>query len=308
MSEPPLGVVLMAYGTPSTPADIPAYYTDIRRGRPPTDEQLADLIRRYEALGGSSRLAERTQAQRAALQAALDEIEPGRAQVFLGQRHAHPMIEEAASRAHAAGAERIVGLVLAPHWSGFSIGHYRDRLAEAAREHSLDAVTIPHWHMLDSYIEFTAAAVRDGLADLDTAPASTKVVFTAHSLPERLLVDDPYPDELHEGASAVAERVGMTEGDAWEMAWQSAGATPEPWRGPDIRDVIRSLASDGNTTGVLVCPHGFVADHLEVAYDLDIEARAVAVECGLAFGRTRVLNDDPAVFKDLARLVLEAAP
>lgn len=306
MSTARLGVVLMAYGTPRTPADIPAYYTDIRRGRPPTDEQLANLVARYDALGGSSRLAQRTEAQRVALQAALDRVSPGEATVVLGQRHAAPMIEAAVTEAAAAGAERLVGLVLAPHFSAFSIGHYSDRLADAAAEHSLPATTIPRWHLLSSYTEFLAAAVRDSLDEIPTDIAKTKVVFTAHSLPERLLVDDPYPDELWAGAAAVAGLSDLDRTAGWSVAWQSAGATPEPWRGPDIRDVIRESAATGDVAGIVVCPHGFVADHLEVAYDLDIEAQSIAKAVGLAFARTRVLNDDAAVFAELADMVLDA--
>jgi ferrochelatase len=297
----------MAYGTPRTPADIPAYYTDIRRGRPPSEMQLADLQRRYDALGGISRLGERTEAQRSGLQAALDERAPGRTRVLLGQRHAAPFIEDAVADAAAGGAERLVGLVLAPHFSGFSIGHYRDRLAAAAAGHGLAATTVPHWHLLPAYLDFVTAAVRDALDELGTDPDATKVFFTAHSLPERLLVDDPYPDELREGAVAVAERLDLDRRGGWSLGWQSAGATPEPWRGPDILTVIRDLAEAGGTAGLVVCPHGFVADHLEVAYDLDIEARAVAEGVGLPFARTRVLNDDPTVLAGLADLVLTAA-
>lgn len=307
MSAAPLGVVLMAYGTPRTPADIPAYYTDIRRGRPPSEDQLANLQHRYDALGGISRLGERTEAQRAGLQAALDERAPGQARVVLGQRHAAPFIEDAVAEAAASGAERLIGLVLAPHFSGFSIGHYRDRLAAAAAEHGLPATTVPRWHLLPAYLDFLTAAVRDALAELGTDPAGTKVFFTAHSLPERLLVDDPYPDELREDAAIVAERLELDRAGGWSIAWQSAGATPEPWRGPDILTVIGDLAEAGDTAGLVVCPHGFVADHLEVAYDLDIEARGVANEVGLPFTRTRVLNDDPTVLAGLAELVLAAA-
>ena len=295
-----LGVVVMAYGTPATPEDVEPYYTNIRRGRPPTPEQLADLVRRYDAIGGISPLAARTEAQRAGLAAALDARAPGRCTVVLGQKHAAPFIEDAAASLLTDGVDAIVGLVLAPHYSGFSVGQYQERLAVAAGEVPVGA--IESWHLEPTYVDFLSTAVRHGLAGL---PEKTTVLFTAHSLPERALVDDPYPDQLAESAAAVAETVGLEH--AWSLCWQSAGRTPEPWRGPDILDVIRDLAV-GASEGVLVCPQGFVSDHLEVVYDLDIEAAAVASEVGLPFARTRVLNDDSAVLGALADRVLAAAP
>ena len=295
------GVVVMAYGTPRTPADVPAYYTDIRRGRPPSPEQLADLVRRYDAIGGVSPMAERTEAQRSVLQAALDERRPGRFVTALGQRHAAPFIEDAVTTLTSGPdpVERLVGLVLAPHYSAFSIGHYAGRLAEAAAGQGLAAATVEHWHLEPAYLSFLSAAVVEALASLDAVPGPTTtitVVFTAHSLPERLLVDDPYP-----------EQVGLTPWAGWAMGWQSAGATPEPWRGPDITQVIRDLAETGRSEGVVVCPQGFVSDHLEVLYDLDIEARGVAEAAGLRFARTRVLNADPTVLGALADRVVALA-
>jgi len=300
-----LGVAVMAYGTPASPADVEAYYTHIRRGRPPTDEQLADLLRRYDAIGGTSPLAARTEAQRAGLAAALDERAPGRCRVVLGQKHSTPFIEDAAAALAGDGVGAIVGLVLAPHFSRASVGEYQDRLVAAAAEESVPVGAIESWHLEPSYLDFLARAVRDGLAEL---PARTKVLFTAHSLPQRALVGDPYPDQLRESAAAVADLVGLDRWAGWSLAWQSAGRTPEPWRGPDVLDVIRDLAATGRADGVLVCPQGFVSDHLEVVFDLDIEAAGVAAEVGLAFARTRVLNDDHAVLGALADRVLAAAP
>lgn len=298
----PLGVVVMAYGTPASPADVERYYTDIRRGRPPSPEQLADLVARYEAIGGTSPLAERTEAQRAELQRALDGRAPGRASVVLGQKHAAPFIEDAVATLADGGVERVVGLVLAPHWSRSSVGQYQERLGAAADDHGLPSAGIDSWHLEPTYLAFLATAVRDGLALL---PPRTKVLFTAHSLPERALVDDPYPDQLRASAAAAAAQAGLHRWAGWSLAWQSAGRTADPWRGPDVLTVIRELAATGRADGVLVCPQGFVSDHLEVVYDLDIEAHRVAGEVGLAFGRTRVLNADPAVLGALADRVLE---
>ena len=293
-------VLLMAYGTPARPEDVEAYYTDIRRGRPPTAEQLADLVRRYDAIGGISPLAARTEAQRAGLQAALDERAPGRFEAVLGLKHVAPFIEDAVADLRERGVERIVGLVLAPHYSALSVGEYLHRAREAAGD--LPFTGIESWATEPAYVEFLAGAVRDGLAEL---PDGTKVLFTAHSLPERVrAMGDPYEDELRGTAQAVADRLGLLPWAQWAPAWQSAGRTPEPWLGPDVLQVITDLAGTGRATGLLVCPCGFVADHLEVLYDLDIEARAAAERVGIAFARTRVLNDDPAVLAALADRVL----
>ena len=299
-----VGVVVMAYGTPATPDDVEAYYAHIRRGRPPTPEQLGNLQRRYDALGGISTLAARTRDQIAGLTAALDERAPNRFRVELGQKHAAPFIEDGVATLTEAGVHHMVGLVLAPHYSKFSVGQYQERAGETAASAGVGFSAIRHWHDEPAYRDFLGAAVRDALTDL---PEKTKVVFTAHSLPERVLVGDPYPDQLWESAEAVALAGGLNRWAGWAMAWQSAGATPEPWRGPDIGEVIRDLAATGRADGILVCPQGFVADHLEVAYDLDIEARKVADEVGIAFARTRVLNDDATVLAALADKVIATA-
>lgn len=300
-----LGVVVMAYGTPASPDDIEAYYTHIRRGRPPEPAQLAELTARYEAIGGTSPLARRTEAQRLALADALQARRPGGTQVVLGQKHAAPFIEDAVAALAAEGVDRLVGLVLAPHFSGFSVGEYQRRLSAAAEQHGMASAGVESWHLEPSYLGFLAGAVEEALRAL---PERTKVLFTAHSLPERVLAGDPYPEQLRQSAAAVAEMVGLDRWAGWSLCWQSAGRTPEPWRGPDILEVVRDLAATGRADGVLVCPQGFVSDHLEVVYDLDIEAKAVADELGLAFARTRVLNDDAATFAALADRVLDLDP
>ncbi len=296
-----LGLVVMAYGTPRRPEDVEAYYTDIRRGRPPTPELLAELQGRYDAIGGISPLAERTESQRVALAEALEVRAPGRFEVVLGQKHAAPFIEDAVARLGEAGIDKAVGLVLAPHYSAFSVGQYQERAAVAGGRHGVELVAIDSWHLEPAYLDFLAAALTEARA---TLPADHKVLFTAHSLPERVLAGDPYPDQLRASAAAVAERVGLLPWPDWAIAWQSAGRTPEPWRGPDILAVIRDLGDTGRSEGVAVCAQGFVSDHLEVLYDLDIEARRVAEEHGLAFARTRSLHADPAVMAALADLVV----
>jgi protoporphyrin/coproporphyrin ferrochelatase len=301
------GLVVMAYGTPSAPGEIEAYYTHIRRGRPPSSEQLAELAHRYRAIGGVSPLAERTRAQADALRRALDGAEPGGWRVELGNKHAPPFVEDAvadlADRSAPDRPDRLVGLVLAPHWSRASVGEYHARAAAVAAEHGLPYTPIESWHDLHAWIEAQARRVRDGLAAL---PDRTLVLFTAHSLPERVLAGDPYPDELRASAAAIAKSAGVDVDDTWTLAWQSAGRTPEPWRGPDVTEVIRDVGATGRAEGVLVCPQGFVSDHLEVLYDLDVDARRVAEVAGLAFARTASINDEPAVMAALADLVRTA--
>ncbi len=311
MSEPvdhqpaPIGVVVMAYGTPATLDDLEAYYTHIRRGRPPTAEQVEDLRSRYEAIGGISPLRERTEAQRSAIQRSLDEAHgQGRFVTALGQKHASPFIEDAVEALATAGADAVVGLVLAPHYAKGSVGQYLERAAEACAARDLAFAGVSSWADEPAFLDFLAGAVEEAAA---TLPEHHHVLFTAHSLPERVLEGDPYPDELAASAQAVAERSGLPRYGAWGLAWQSAGRTPEPWRGPDVLEVIRELAATGRSEGVLVCPQGFTADHLEVLYDLDIEAARVAEEVGLAFARTRSINDDPAVMASLAGIVAHAA-
>ena len=321
----PVGVLVMAYGTPASADDVEDYYTHIRRGRPPTPEQLANLQARYDALGGTSTLAARTADQVAGITTALHQAAPDQYVVTLGQKHASPFVEDGVAELVAAGADRIVGLVLAPHFSAASVGQYHDRASESAMEAGAAYSGIERWYDRDAYHRFLVAAVRDGLGALsdraragEIEPAGVEVVFTAHSLPERVLVDDPYAHELLAGARRVAEELGLDAvsdgstgeaggvgggGPTWSVGWQSAGATPEPWRGPDILEVIREVAASGRADALLVCPQGFVADHLEVAYDLDIEATRVASEAGIAFGRTRTLNDHPSTLADLAALI-----
>jgi ferrochelatase len=300
-----IGVLLMAYGTPSSREAIEPYYTDIRRGRPPTAEQLADLVRRYDAIGGTSPLAARTEAQRAALQRALDAQHPGRFEVVLGMKHSTPTIESAVGHLAERGVVAIVALVLAPHYSVASIGEYLARARAAAQACSLPLQAIESWATEPAFVAFLAERVGEALAAM---PANTKVVFTAHSLPVRVVAGgDPYDDEVRSTASAVALAAGLPIWSGWSVAWQSAGRTPEPWIGPDILEVIDELSASEHGDGLLVCACGFVADHLEVLYDLDIEAARRAEERGVVFARTGCVNDDPTVAAALALRVIAAA-
>lgn len=284
----------MAYGTPATPDDIEAYYTHVRRGRPPTEEQLADLRRRYEAIGGTSPLLERTQEQAAGIQAALGDG----FRVELGMKHAPPFIEDGVAALAAAGITRIVGLVLAPHYSVLSVGEYAKRAEAAAAEAGVGLTMVSSWHLAPGYVDLLAGFVRRELDRLGADPV--EVVFTAHSLPVRILdMGDPYPDQLAETAKAVADEAAVNR---WSVGWQSAGRTPEPWIGPDLLEILPTLAEAG-VAGVVVCAAGFVSDHLEVLYDLDVEARAAADKLGLAFSRTPSPNADPSFCATLAGVV-----
>jgi len=279
-------VVLMAYGSPSRIEDIPAYLADIREGKPVSDHAVEELIERYRRIGGRSPLDEVTESQRAALEAELG------GPVHVGMKHWTPRIAEAVEAALADGAERIVGLVLAPHYSRLSIAGYRARL-EAALDGRAELVFVESWHDHKPFLDVLADRVRG---------TDAHVVFTAHSLPERILRDDdPYRDQLLETSRLVAERAGLA---TWSFAFQSASATGEAWLGPDILDELDRLHAEG-VGKVLVCPVGFVSDHLEILWDLDVEARERASELGLELDRVESLNDDQAFIAALAELVRE---
>lgn len=298
-------VLAMAYGTAAQPEELEAYYTHIRGGRPPTPELIAALRLRYEAIGGRSPLLELTRAQLAGLKNALADAGHPDVPVALGMKHAAPFIEDTVADLAAAGARRIVGLVLAPHYSHLSVGEYTERAgAAAALAPGQPTVSVVRsWHLAPGYLDFLSAALEDALRALPAqAGARVHVLFTAHSLPRRILEeDDPYPTQLRETAEAVAARTGL---ERWSVAWQSAGRTPEPWIGPDVLEALGELAAAG-ASAVVVCPAGFVADHLEVLYDLDIEASSRARELGITFARTASPNADPRLLRALARVVLD---
>jgi ferrochelatase len=299
-----IGVLVMAYGTPGSREEVAPYYTRIRHGRAPTEEQLADLVRRYDAIGGISPLAQRTAAQVAGLSAALEEREPGRFKVRFGAKYTAPDIEEAAAGLVADGVHTVIGLALTPHYSSMGTGEYLAR-AEAALGTSARLLGISQWYGADGFAELMAERVLEALRELD-APAGEDplVIFTAHSLPSRILESgDPYPEQLLESARLIAAAGGV---ERFEVAWQSAGRSPEPWLGPDILDVIAELPARGIRWAV-ICPVGFVADHLEVLYDIDVEATRVAQRAGVALARTSSLNDDPRFLSILADRVLATA-
>lgn len=290
----------MAYGTPPDLDAVEEYYTDIRGGRPPPADLLEQLVARYRAIGGTSPLLEITSAQARGIEERLG------IKTYLGMKHAPPFIRDGVAAMAKDGVEQAVGLVLAPHYSKMSIGDYASRAAAGAEETgwkgSLEVLR--SWHLEPGYIEFLARAVSDALHSLaETARADTMVVFTAHSLPARIVqAGDPYPEQLQETAQAVADLCGLRR---WRIGWQSAGHSGDPWLGPDVLEITTDLASDG-ARGVVVCPCGFVSDHLEVLYDLDIECRDLADDLGIAFARTASPNIDPSFLDTLADVALKA--
>jgi ferrochelatase len=276
----------MAYGSPVDEAGIEPYFTHIRGGRPPSRQALADLVARYRAIGGSP-LTEITRAPAAALGAATG------MPAFAGMKHAPPFIADAAARAREAGVTRLVGLPLAPHYARMSLGGYEKALRDAWPG---ELVFVAGFHDHPAFI----AAVRRLVSDALTSAPAERIFFTAHSLPARIASEgDPYLDQLLESCRLVAADMSWP---AWEFAFQSASHTGEPWLGPDLLDAIE----ESGAKDVLVCPIGFVADHLEILYDLDVEAQTFARERGIALRRTQSFNAQPDFIAALAEVVAGA--
>jgi len=300
MTQKKIGVLVMAYGTPTTPADVEAYYTRIRHGRPPTPELLKELQDRYNDLGGTSPLAARTAAQVAGIAEQLETRFPGLFDVRFGSKYEPPMIEDTAPSFIDDEFETVIGLVLAPHSSSMSTTQYMDRARAVLGEH-VTLIEIHSWWDNPDFISIIADRVNAALATIpDERRGTTEVLFSAHSLPEKILANgDTYPDQLRDSAQLAADKAGLAH---WDLAWQSAGRTADPWIGPDILDVLRAKKEAG-FTDIVSCPIGFVSDHLEVLFDIDIQAQELANELGLNLVRTVSLNDDPAFMAMLADIV-----
>lgn len=324
----PIGVLLMAYGTPNTPDEIEPYYTDVRGGRAPTPQLLAELQERYRRVGGRTPLLDISRAEAAGLQRALDADHPGRYRVYLGMKHWHPFLEEPVRQMAADGVREAIAVALAPHYSRMSIGGYVERIEKAQaklaaeREEQAqrgrsgaEAVAptqftyVQSWHDEPLFWEALAAQVREALATQFSAEERDRavVIFSAHSLPQRILTwDDPYPRELLATAEGVAGLLDLPR-ERWTFAFQSAGRTPEPWLGPDILTTIRELAERGQRT-LLVCPVGFISDHLEILYDIDVECRELAAELGIHLERIEMLNARPSLIAALKAVVERHQP
>jgi ferrochelatase len=293
-----LAVLVMAYGGPGSIAEVEPYLSDIRGGRP-TKPQLVEEIRaRYARIGGRSPILELTRAQAAGIARALGD----RFRVHVGMRHWHPYIHDAVDEIARAGESRVVGVAMAPHYSNMSVGAYEKKLLQAA-DGRLDVTLVRTWWRQPQFLDAVANRVLQALQRFPK-PSQVQVVFTAHSLPEKILASaDPYPDELKASASEVAARARVS---TWRFAYQSAGATPEPWLGPDVATVLPELANAGHDA-VLLVPIGFVCDHVEILYDIDIEYQALAKRLGVQLERTASLNDDPGLVAAVAAAVRDAA-
>jgi ferrochelatase len=295
--SPSDAILLMAYGTPATRGDIAPYYAHIRGGREPAPEQVAHLAARYEAIGGISPLLAITQeaARRLGERIGLP--------VYVGMKHWHPFIDAAVSQMHVDGVRRAAAITLAPHYSRMSVGTYIKTAAAAAERAGGPTLRcVESWHLHPGLIDALSERVRRAATGLD-ASGQAHALFTAHSLPKRIMEwGDPYAGQLVESSRAVAAAAGIAR---WSFAFQSASATGEAWLGPDVLDALRDLASKG-VPEVVICPIGFVADHLEILYDLDVEARDVARALGIRLARTESLNATPAFVDVLAAIARDA--
>jgi len=314
MSASPIGVLVMAYGTASGPDDVERYYTDIRGGRPPTPEHLEELRERYAAIGNRFPLLEITRQQAEGLERELNLADPGGFRAYLGMKHSPPFIAEAVERMRADGVERAIGVVMAPHWSGMSVESYIERVRTETVDEPPSFTFVRSYHDHPGFVSFLSSRVAETLGRLTSSERDgATVVFSAHSLPVRELADGSlrclrcrmcedscrYRDGLAETADLVAAELGLTR---HTVAWQSAGRTDDSWWGPPIEDVIADLASQG-CPAVVVCSAGFVADHLEILYDLDVEAQAIAEQGGMRLVRTEMPNADAAFIRVLADVV-----
>jgi protoporphyrin/coproporphyrin ferrochelatase len=314
LSDATIGVLVMAYGTASGPDDIERYYTDIRGGRTPSPEHLAELQDRYAAIGNVFPLLDTTRAQAEGIVEHLNGA-VGSFRAYLGMKHSEPFIRDAITSMRADGVEQAIGIVMAPHWSGMSVETYIERVIQSIKDDGGGpAFTfVRSYHDHPAFIAFLTSRVAEALGRLtEIERENATVIFSAHSLPLRTVDDGMqrcktcdcddscrYQDGLQETADLVAERLGL---DDYLVAWQSAGRTRDPWLGPPIEAVIEELAIAGRDA-VVVCSAGFVADHLEILYDLDIEARRIAERAGARFERTRMPNADPEYLDVLAAVV-----
>ncbi len=300
----PTGVLLMTYGSPSSVDEMPAYLRSVRGGREPSAELVAEFVRRYELVGWSP-LVRITRAQAAALQRHLDSSDgPGRYLVEVGMLHSEPRIADAVERLAGAGAERVIGIVLSPQYSSIIMGRYDQTLDEAAAALGPNgrASVAGAWHLLPEFVEALAERTAEALAGLPGGGRDVPVLLTAHSLPRPVVDREPgYVVQLTDTAEAIAKRVGL-DPERWRFAYQSAGHSPEEWLRPDLKELFPGLREAGHDA-VLVVPVQFLADHLEILYDLDVAAREEAEEAGIAFHRIELPNTQPAFIRALAEVV-----
>lgn len=301
-----VGLLVMAYGTPYKDEDIERYYTDIRHGHKPSEEMIADLRGRYHAIGGLSPLAKITEAQAYGLEKALnesqDEVE---FKAYIGLKHIEPFIEDAVEAMHKDGIEEAISIVLAPHYSSFSVEAYNKRAKDAADKlGGLRIKAINDWYKQPKFIQMWADRINETAKQIPADELlDTVLIVSAHSLPEKIKQhNDPYPDQLQETADFIFEKVVVPH---YALGWQSEGKTGEPWLGPDVQDLTRELYGREKYKHFIFTPVGFVAEHLEVLYDNDYECKVVTDEVGATYHRPPMPNSDPEFLEVLRTVVWE---
>lgn len=301
-----VGLLVMAYGTPYKDEDIERYYTDIRHGHKPSEEMIADLRGRYHAIGGLSPLAKITEAHAYGLEKALnksqDEVE---FKAYIGLKHIEPFIEDAVEAMHKDGIEEAISIVLAPHYSSFSVEAYNKRAKDAADKlGGLRIKAINDWYKQPKFIQMWADRINETAKQIPADELlDTVLIVSAHSLPEKIKQhNDPYPDQLQETADFIFEKVVVPH---YALGWQSEGKTGEPWLGPDVQDLTRELYGREKYKHFIYTPVGFVAEHLEVLYDNDYECKVVTDEVGATYHRPPMPNSDPEFLEVLRTVVWE---
>ncbi|WP_342598906.1 ferrochelatase [Psychrobacillus sp. FSL H8-0483] len=301
-----MGLLVMAYGTPYEEDDIERYYTHIRHGRKPSDEQLADLTGRYQKIGGISPLAKITKNQAQGLCDRLNEVQDEiDFKLYIGLKHIEPFLEDAVAEMHKDGITEAVSMVLAPHFSTFSIKSYNGRIQEEAEKlGNLKITSVESWYDEPKFIQYWSEKVSAAFAEMtEEQREKACLIVSAHSLPEKIKeFGDPYPDQLEETADLIAKAAGVKN---YAVGWQSAGQTPEPWIGPDVQDLTHELHKEKGYTTFVYTPVGFVAEHLEVLYDNDYECKVVCDEIGATYLRPAMPNDQPQFIDAMADVVLK---
>ncbi|EGA89722.1 ferrochelatase [Planococcus donghaensis MPA1U2] len=299
-----MGLLVMAYGTPYSEDDIERYYTHIRRGRKPSEESLEDLRSRYKAIGGLSPLAKITLDQANGLCDRLNEVQDNiEFTMYLGLKHIEPFVEDGIEEMKKDGITEAVSIVLAPHFSTFSVKSYNGRAAEAAEKAGISLTSVESWYKEPKFIQYWTEKVNAAFAEMsEEERAKSCLIVSAHSLPEKIIANgDPYPDQLKETAEMIQQATSVKN---VEIGWQSAGQTGEPWIGPDVQDLTRDLFEQKGYTSFVYTPVGFVADHLEVLFDNDYECKVVCDDIGATYRRPEMPNVQPLFIDALADVVL----
>ena len=306
LTKKTMGLLVMAYGTPYKEEDLERYYTHIRHGRPPSPEALIDLRDRYRAIGGISPLAKITDDQAAALRDRLNEVQDDiEFKLYIGLKHIEPFVEDAVEQMHKDGITEAVSIVLAPHFSTFSVKSYNGRAKETAEKlGGLQITSVESWYNEPKFIQYWTEKVSETFNSMSAEErAKACLIVSAHSLPEKIIANgDPYPNQLKETADLIAQAAGV---ENYEVGWQSAGQTPEPWIGPDVQDLTRELHEQKGYHTFVYTPVGFVTDHLEVLFDNDYECKVVTDEIGANYYRPEMPNTQPLFIDAMSDVVLK---